>query len=432
MKNYIRHILCSILLMFPFLTFGKTTCNTDDYRAVIELDKENIFINDVSNIKISSEFNYEVEYKIENKNIININNEGVIEPIASGNTNVFITIKFIENDVKVSECTSNLNINVLSNDSSLKTLNLEEYDLSSVFNKDLYEYELKLPYKYKEVNIVAIANDENATVTGAGRKNLKEGTNDYEIIVKAVDGTTSTYKIAIIREEANNDNTLNNLIVEGYELSPKFNKDKFEYTLNVPKEVEEITVKAIATDSMAKIRGIGKYSLATGENQFFVIVTAENGLEQKYTLIVNKNKGNGKLNELKIEGYNLDKDFSSEVFTYYLTINDDIDKLNIIAKSYDGQVEVIGNENLQKGENNIIIRISGNDISATTYKLIVNKLNQTTEGKNSVLLKALLIIFILSIIIMFLVIGIFLKRNYLNGKIKNCKKNKIYRKRGRK
>lgn len=435
MKKYIKYFLCSILVCLPYLVLGKVTCNNGDYNAVIDLDKENIGINETANITINSEYKYEVDYKVDNKNIVNINNNGQIIPLSKGSAKINVNIKFIEDDETIKECTSIMNINVLSSDSSLKSLNLEEIDISSVFNKNGYEYEVTLPYNYEKINIIAEASDENATITGAGRRYLNEGENEYEIIVKSTAGTTSTYKIKVIRKEASEDNTLKSLIVEGYEINPKFNKDIYEYTLSVPKEVEEININATATYDLAKILGTGKYSLASGENSFYITVIAENNTEQKYTLTINRNKGNGRLKNIEIEGYKLDKEFNSEEFTYNLTINSDVDKLNIKAETDNGQIEIIGNEDLQVGENNIIIRVSGEDMGSTTYKLIVNKLSQEEQKrqeKNDLLLKILFIIFIVSIIVMFSVIGIFLKRNYIKGNKKNLKKIKVNKKINRK
>lgn len=427
MKNYIKYFLCSIVFCFPYFVFGKITCNIEDYNALIDLDKDSISMNETANIKISSTFNYEVEYNIENNNIISISNDGIITPTANGSTKVNVIIKFLEENIKANECTSVLNINVLSSDSTLKLLTLEELDISPVFSKNDFDYEIKLPYSYEKVNIIAEATDSTATVTGDGRRYLNEGTNEFEIIVKASDGTTSTYKITILREEANDDNTLKSLIVEGYEISPKFKKDIYEYTLDVPKEVEDINISALATYDLAKILGTGKYSLATGENNFYITVIAENNTEQKYTLKINRSKGNGKLNKLEIDGYKLDKDFNNEIYTYNIIVNNNIDKLNIHAESDNGQVEIIGNEKLVVGENNIIIRVSGKDIGSSTYKIIVNKLSveeQNRQEKNDLLLKILLIIFVISIIVMFTVIAIFLKRNYVKGKKKKIKINK--------
>ena len=206
-------------------------------------------------------------------------------------------------------------------------------------------------------------------------------------------------------------------------MSPQFNKETHEYTLNVDENVDEITINAEPNYEYANVLGIGKYKLATGENKFYIKVIAENNTEEKYTIIVNKSKGNGKLSNLIIEGYELQEEFKSDVFIYNLTIKSDVEKLNIQPEVLDDeQVEIIGNEDLKVGENNIIIRVSSEDKGATTYKLIVNKLTveeQKEIEKNDILLKVLLVIFIVSILIMLTVIGIFLHKNCK----KNCKNN---------
>lgn len=434
MKKYIKYILCSILFCCPYLTLAKVTCAVNNYSAIVELSKNEIGLNEKASIKVSSDYEYNVEYDIDNNKIIRIDENGNIIPLEIGNTKINVIIEFNDEDVKT-ECTSTLDIKVLSNDSSLEILNIEELDISNVFKSDVYEYQIRLPYSYEKINIIAEANDTNATITGDGRRYINEGTNEYEIIVKATDGTTSTYKIKILREEASDDVTLKNLLIEGYVLSPQFNKETHEYTLNVDENVDEITINAEPNYEYANVLGIGKYKLATGENKFYIKVIAENNTEEKYTIIVNKSKGNGKLSNLIIEGYELQEEFKSDVFIYNLTIKSDVEKLNIQPEVLDDeQVEIIGNEDLKVGENNIIIRVSSEDKGATTYKLIVNKLTveeQKEIEKNDILLKVLLVIFIVSILIMLTVIGIFLcknckknSKNNLNKMLKKQKKNK--------
>lgn len=427
MKKYFKYILCSILLCFPYLVLGKVTCAVDNYSALIDLDKNELGINDTASIKITSDYDYKVSYEIEDKNVIKIDESGIITPQKVGSTKINVLINF-ENEENKVECNSVLNIKVMSNDSSLKSLNIEEMDISNIFKSDIYEYEIRLPYNIEKINIVAEANDKNATITGDGRRYINEGNNEYEIIVKATDGSSSTYKIKILREEANSDATLKNLLVEGYVLTPEFKSDVYEYSLSVSEEVDDITISADATYELAKILGTGKYQLATGENEFKIKVVAENNTEQIYTITINKNNGNSKLENLVIEGYKLDREFKSDLYIYGLTINSDIDKLVINAKAKDNdQIEIIGNEDLKVGENNIIIRVSNKDKGATTYKLLVNKLSEDEQKqieKNDMLLKILLIVFIISIIFMATVIGIFIYKNNKRNEKKNIIKNK--------
>ena len=234
-------------------------------------------------------------------------------------------------------------------------------------------------------------------------------------------------------EEASDDASLKSLTVAGFSLNPKFQSNIYKYNLEVDKNVEEITIKGEPTYEYAKIYGTGTFRLATGINTYNIKVIAENGSEVKYELIINKNLGSSKLTSLEVSGYELNPTFNSETYTYNLTVQNNVSKLDIKALASDNdQIEIIGNEKLKEGENEILISVTGNDKTTTTYKLIVNKLSKEKETiikKNNILTKVLLIIFIISIIIMASCIFIFIKRNYkgkfiIDLKKKNNKKNR--------
>lgn len=432
MKKFLIFLFISVFFAFPNLyNAKKITCSNADFNATVEVDKDKIRVGEQAFITVNSETeNITVTHNIKDNNILNINNDGIINGLIEGKTLITTKIKFSENN----SCSVSINMEVVSNDSQLKSLTLEELDISSVFNPNKYEYEVFLPYNFEKINIIAEANNPNAKITGDGRRYLNEGNNEYEIIVNASDGSTSTYKIKINRKEANTETTLDNLIVEGYILSPKFNKDIYEYILNVDKEVDEINISAIPTYQYAKVSGTGKFSLATGKNVFFITVTAENGNEQEYQIIINKNNGSSKLKSLTIKGFKLDTKFKDDNYIYNLTVPDNVTKLDIIATgSEDEQIEILGNDNLKHGSNDIIIRVTGKDKTSTTYKIIVTRLSIEDElnEKNNKLLYILLIIFIIAIIFMVSVITIFIKRNYKrkkNFKIKNQNKRKNKRK----
>lgn len=88
------------------------------------------------------------------------------------------------------------------------------------------------------------------------------------------------------KKEYSTNNNLKNLAVEGYTIEPGFNKDVVEYKLTVDQKVEKINVIAEKEDSKASVTGAGEINLSLGENTIEVKVTAENGNEKKYKLIV--------------------------------------------------------------------------------------------------------------------------------------------------
>ena len=434
MKKFFTSLFLFVLLLIPNVSKAAITCSTDKHSAEASIDKEKIKIGETTQIDVKSDDIYQVEYKIAPKDFATVNNNGLVKAIKDGSIKINLTINFLkENDEIDDSCKISIPLEIASNDSSLKKLTLEEFDISSIFKSNKLDYEVKLPYKYDKINIIAEANSGTAKVTGNGKRYLNEGNNEYNIVVTASDGTSTTYKITIIRDEANDDATLKNLVIEGFVLNPKFKSDIYKYNLEVGKDIEEITIKGEPTYEYAKIYGTGTFRLATGINTYYIKVTAENGNEVKYEVIINKNLGSSKLNSLEIKDYNLEPQFASDIYTYNLTVKNNVNSLDIKAlASEDDQVEILGNEKFKDGKNEIIIRVTGNDKTNTTYKLIVNKLSKEKETiikKNNILTNVLLIIFIISIIIMASCI-IFIKRNYKRKifldlkKKKNKKKNK--------
>lgn len=80
-------------------------------------------------------------------------------------------------------------------------------------------------------------------------------------------------------------NYLKSLEVEGYQITPDFNKDTLEYTVTLTPGTEKINIKAQAEDNKANIKGIGEVSVNEGANTINITVIAENGNEKVYKII---------------------------------------------------------------------------------------------------------------------------------------------------
>ena len=115
-------------------------------------------------------------------------------------------------------------------------------------------------------------------------------------VVKATSGTssnkpssgggTSSGGTTSSKKEYSANNFLNSLEIEGNELNPKFNKETTEYKLTVDQSIEKIKVNASAEDKKASVAGTGEINLSPGENTIEIKVTAENGNEKKYKIVV--------------------------------------------------------------------------------------------------------------------------------------------------
>lgn len=140
--------------------------------------------------------------------------------------------------------------------------------------------------------------------------------------------------------------------------------------------------------------------------------------ESEKTEETNQEKEKYLLKSLEIEGEEVLPEFSSEVFEYTVNIKDK-EQLNINTKANkeDLIVEIVGNENLQFGENTIIINLKGqDDKEITSYKInvikekseltLANEKIQKLEKLNIIFIGiiALLIILIITIVIIYSVI----------------------------
>lgn len=112
----------------------------------------------------------------------------------------------------------------------------------------------------------------------------KDAANFVPINAGAV--TVSVKTQAEIQASYSKDNNLKSLGVEGYEITPAFDKNTLEYSVSVPDTVEKINVQAARNDTRAHVTGTGEHDISEGANKIEIVVTAENGSIKTYTLNV--------------------------------------------------------------------------------------------------------------------------------------------------
>jgi len=168
-------------------------------------------------------------------------------------------------------------------------------------------------------------------------------------------------------EKKSSDSKLKALTVEGYQILPEFSADVKEYTLNVPYEVNKLNVSATVNHSKATYSVSGEEELEVGENDVIVTVKAEDGSTTKYKIKVTRAREELYLSSIiaKITDENgvitelpLNPIFSFDVLEYTIEqVAHTVGKIEIeaIANLEGATVEIVGNENLQEGENTITI-----------------------------------------------------------------------------
>lgn len=87
-------------------------------------------------------------------------------------------------------------------------------------------------------------------------------------------------------EEGNNNNFLDTLTVEGFSLSPTFDRYTMEYAVEVTKETTEVTISATPNSQEVTVAGTGTIQLYAGENLLPITVTATSGAVRTYVISV--------------------------------------------------------------------------------------------------------------------------------------------------
>lgn len=98
--------------------------------------------------------------------------------------------------------------------------------------------------------------------------------------------------IAEQEKEGNNtigkstNNYLSKINVKGYKITPEFEKQTLEYSIENELNVHSINIEAETEDSRAKVSGVGNIKLQKGENNIRIDVEAESGTVRTYFIKV--------------------------------------------------------------------------------------------------------------------------------------------------
>lgn len=147
---------------------------------------------------------------------------------------------------------------------------------------------IKITYKFIILIIFIISIISTKNVVFASWADLDDTTSDK---ITNQEQKNQETKVQESVTKSNN-NYLSSLKIKGYDLSPEFNKQTMNYQIN-DVATNEIEISATTDNTKAKIDGIGKIKITSGENNIKIKVTAENGDERVYTITIkNKNEEN--------------------------------------------------------------------------------------------------------------------------------------------
>ena len=293
-----------------------------------------------------------------------------------------------------------------SSDATLKSLTPSSGDLNPAFASGTNSYALIVGDDVDRVTFNAIPNDSKATVESGTSCTLNTGLNTCNIVVRAEDGTTKTYRVTVNRGSTdepidvepvkNSDASLKSLDISGFTLTPRFNKNTTTYSIGVSNNITGLDVTAIPTDENATVRIIGNTNWVEGVNPVKIIVTAEDGTTRTYTINVTRASSNGGikavtdgstsnnyLQSLVINNGELKPQFNKNTSNYNVVIGNQETKLDLsaIPEVDTSRVTIVGNDNLKVGVNTVTVEVTAKDGSLRVYTLNVTRSEKSADTK---------------------------------------------------
>lgn len=223
-----------------------------------------------------------------------------LAPVADSSCTATITVKAKtqnsgENGSNTSQTGGSTTTPSKSNVATLSNLGITPNDFKG-FSSNKLSYSTEVPNDVETVEIYAKKGQSRQTISGTGKKTLKEGANTFNIVVTAEDGTTKkTYTLTINRKAKETEDPakagfgLTKLEISGFKLQPQFQTDVFEYNVDLKEDLEKLEIETVATQENATVEITGNENLQDGENIITILVNSEDGQESvAYQIIVNK------------------------------------------------------------------------------------------------------------------------------------------------
>lgn len=181
-----------------------------------------------------------------------------------------------------SECSGQIN-------SFVKIKKIVEPVLSSItingtkiedFDGKKYEYEYTSTEKTIDIRGIGVS---GTTVTNIGKKELKDGDNEFIITVSNSEGDSVDYRLIVKYDSTDDDCDIKTLAIDGYDI--KFDPNILEYKLKIKNEYSlKFNIELVNTESKYTIKGNQNL-----QNESNIIIEVRNGAKtKKYTITIEK------------------------------------------------------------------------------------------------------------------------------------------------
>lgn len=210
--------------------------------------------------------------------------------IKYGSSEYPISYANLTTDIYAAEATKTINIQMVSDNTYLKSLTVSQGTLN--FDKNTTYYKVVVENDITSITLAASPEYSKSTVSGTGTKNLSVYSNLFNLTVTAESGDKRTYTVEVQRKDENglaappSTNTyLSDLVIDGYPL--EFNKETLTYSLDVGNLVSSLVITPTLEDPKSTLT-VSSSDLVVGINTITILVTAESGATRTYTITVNR------------------------------------------------------------------------------------------------------------------------------------------------
>ena len=193
-----------------------------------------------------------------------------------------------------------------SSNNYLKSLSFSEGTLAPEFYRGTTDYTLEFAEDFdlkslSSIKVSASAEDSKASVSGTGEKTLEDGENIIQVVCTAENGSARTYNIKIVKPTPIVQSDLRLKMLEVNEidkdgfftkatLNIPFDPEKFEYELNVGKDVNDLDIDARVEKEGILVKIEGANNLNDGENEVRIILTSQDDEQIQTTYIIKVTK----------------------------------------------------------------------------------------------------------------------------------------------
>jgi hypothetical protein len=165
------------------------------------------------------------------------------------------------------------------------------------------------------------------------------------------------------------------LRLDGYDVTPGFERTNSYYTVEVPNAVETVTIIPIPENESSTIDYNETVNLDYGDNTEYITVTSSSGAIRTYTLKITrvKSKENA-LTSLTTSIGELDPLFDSTIKEYTIDVPEGTKSINLAGTISDNASVVgLGKHELTIGENEINITVTSQSGETNVYTVTVNR-----------------------------------------------------------